>query len=374
MIVCKVCGNQNKDSEAFCASCGRSLDLYGEHVADAPPPPPPTPVAAPTPEPEHDLIDRVKQAVGLERPKPEPPPQPVFSVPPTTVVASPVSSPRTEATAESVAPGPEESRPGPKIIQAPARRIQPGDVVCPNCGAGNSVDRNFCQRCGANLKAVAMVPVKVPWYRRLVGTRSDPAAGTRPSSAPVERKWGGAAFRVIALAVIVLVVLGYAVVSPLRTRVNDSVGSLYATAHRHFFPINTAVRPSDATASSQVSTHPARLAIDLITETYWAANTSTDKQPWLRLVFASPVDINTLLLTSGAGNDFATIARPKDVKIVFSDKSSITLTLKDDPKAQSYDLGSMRHTTFAEIHILSVYPSAQSTDVAINEVEFFRVE
>jgi len=174
--------------------------------------------------------------------------------------------------------------------------------------------------------------------------------------------------------VIVLIVLAYAVVTPLRTRVNDGVGSLYANAHRHFLPTTTAVRPSDATASSAVATHPARLTIDLITETYWAANTATDKQPWLRLVFGGPVDINTILITSGAGNDFATIARPKDVKIVFSDKSSMNLTLKDEPKAVSYDLGSLHHTTFAEIHILSVYPSAQSPDVAINEVEFFKVE
>lgn|GEM_PF-6443392 len=374
MIVCKVCGNQNKDAEAFCASCGRSLDLYGEHVADAPPPPAPAPVAAPEPERAPDLFDRVKHAVGLEKPTPEPSPPSAFSVAPTAPVATPVDTPHRDAVAESVAPGPERDRIGPKTIEKPVQRPQPGDVTCPKCGAGNSAERNFCRSCGANLKAVAVVPVKVPWYRRIFPARTAPAAGRRPSSAPVERRWGGAAFRVIALGVVVVVVLTYAVVSPLRMRVNDSVGSLYATAHKHFFPTYIRIRPSDATASSAVSTHPARLTIDLITETYWAANTSTDKQPWLRLVFADPVDINAILLTSGAGNDFATIGRPKDVKIIFSDKSSVTLTLKDDPNADTYDLGSLRHTTFVEIHILSVYPSAQSPDVAINEVEFLRIE
>lgn len=377
MLVCKVCNNQNKDTDAFCLSCGKSTALFSEHVDD-PPPPPPAPVDVPAPEPEQDLIGRVKRAVGLDRPDGDRATPATFSVPPTTVAEpppKPPSSGMTTGRGDSVAPTDEPDRPAPRPYSPPLHpAVQPGDVRCPKCGAGNSPDRHFCQRCGTNLQLVAAVPVKVPWYRRLFPARSAPAAGTRPGSAPVERRWGSAAFRVIALGVIVLIVLAYAVVTPLRTRVNGGVGSLYANAHRHFFPTTTAVRPSDATASSAVATHPARLSIDLITETYWAANTATDKQPWIRLVFGGPVDINTILITSGAGNDFATIARPKDVKIVFSDKSSVNLTLKDDPKAVSYDLGSLRHTTFAEIRILSVYPSAQSPDVAINEVEFFRVE
>jgi len=378
VLVCKVCNNQNKDTDAFCLSCGKSTALFSEHVDDPPPPPPSAPVDVPEPEPEQDLIGRVRRAVGMDRPASDPATPATFSVPPTTVAEPPPKPPSSDMTTgrgDSVAPTDEPDRPSPKPYSPPIHTtVQPGDVRCPKCGAGNSPDRHFCQRCGTNLKLVAAVPVKVPWYRRLFPARSAPAAGIRPSSAPVERKWGGAAFRVIALGVVVVVVLAYAVVSPLRTRVNDSVGSLYATAHKHFFPTYTRIRPSDATASSAVSTHPARLTIDLITETYWAANTSTDKQLWVRLIFADPVDINTILITSGAGNDFATIGRPKDVKIVFSDKSSVTLTLKDDPNADSYDLGSLRHTTFVEIHILSVYPSAQSPDVAINEVEFLRIE
>ena len=81
-----------------------------------------------------------------------------------------------------------------------------------------------------------------------------------------------------------------------------------------------------------------------------------------------------ILLTSGAGKDFATLARPKDVQIVFSDKSSTRLTLKDDPNPTQYDFSSHVVSSFAEIHILSVYPSAQSPDVAIAEVEFFKIE
>jgi hypothetical protein len=115
------------------------------------------------------------------------------------------------------------------------------------------------------------------------------------------------------------------------------------------------------------------LTIDLLKPTYWAANTATDKQPVLTLTFSSPVDLDRILVTSGAAQDFATLARPKDVHLVFSDKSTTNLTLTDDPNPQAWDI-SAKQVTSVEIHILSTYPSAQSTDVAIDEVEFFKLE
>lgn len=373
MIVCTRCGHQNKDGEAFCGSCGRSLDLYGEHVPDpAPPQPPPTPIVTPTPEPPRSLIDRAKEIVHLDQPRPEPPQPFGFSVAPTDVIEAPPKTPTRDAIGESVAPSDEAERVPPPIVRKPDRGVQPGDIMCWKCGAGNGPDRNFCRVCGADLKAVPVAPVKLRWYRRLFPARTSAAAGARPRPAPDEG--AGVPFGLIALGVIVVLLLAYLVISPLREGVNHSVGSVYASAHKQFFPMNTPVRPSDATASSQVQTHPPKLTIDLITETYWAANAKTDKDLWLRLVFAGPVDITTVLITSGAGNDFASFARPKDVKLVFSDKSVMTLTLKDDPRPQSFDLGFLRHTTMVEIHILSVYPASQSPDVAINEVEFFKVE
>ncbi len=438
MIVCKKCGNQNPDGETFCTSCRAFLEWSGEKITEAPPPappPPPAPVAQP------DLIDRVKQAVGLDQPKeqvvqapqamagppppaaavsagPPPPPAPIVEIPrpePTAVaaptppppppipVALPMPPPYQPAMPQApvapmapaagavpvagvvprpadipaarlpqaVAPAPERPRQAPKTDVTTGQRYKPGDLICGNCGAGNSPERHFCQRCGSNLTAA--VVVKTPWYRKLLPARRLPAAGTRPSSAPTERAWGSALVRVIALGVVVAVVLAYAAVPPLRARVNNSVASIYASAHRHFQPTVDPVRPLDATASSALATHPARLTIDEVKESYWAANTASDKQPWLRLTFSGPVDIDKMLITSGAANDFATLARPKAVHIVFSDKTTADLTLKDDPTPQSYDL-TARQVTSLEIHIVSVYPSAQSPDVALNEVELFNVK
>lgn len=432
MIVCKKCGNQNPDGETFCTSCRAFLEWSGEKIVEAPPPPPPpAPVAQP------DLIDRVKQAVGLDKPSepavqppqaiagpppappappapaavygaPPPPPAPVIEAPrpEPTPVAPPMPPPYQPAIPaappapvapiapaagpvaaagvvprpadvpaarlpQAVAPAPELPRQAPKTDVTTGQRYKPGDLICGNCGAGNSPERHFCQRCGANLSAA--VVVKAPWYRKILPARKPVVAGTRPSSAPTERAWGTALFRVIALGVVAVVVLAYVVVPPLRTGVNNSVGSIYAAAHRHFQPTVYPQHPLSASASSAIATHPAGLTIDGIKDSYWAANTTTDKQPALKLTFSGPTDIDTILITSGAAASFTTLARPKTVHIVFSDKTTADLTLKDDPNPQSYDL-TARQVTFMDIHITSTYPSAQSPDVAINEVELFNIK
>ncbi len=398
MIVCKKCGNQNPDGETFCTSCHSFLEWAGEKVVEAPPPPPPP---APAPEPKPAFVERVKQAVGIDDAKVEAPasppsdgaaatvpaqsnpepaagavPSPVTSSMSGTASAAAAATPAAHVPAavlpQAVAPAPERVRQAPKTDTVTGQRYKPGDLICGQCGAGNSSDRHFCQKCGANLSAA--VVVTTPWYRNLFRARSAPAAGTRPRSAPVERAYGAALFRVIAAGIVVAVVLAYVAVPPLRAKVNGTVGSVYAAAHRHFAGHGVPVRASSANASSELSTHPTRLSIDLVKDTYWAANTSTDKQPWIRLSFGGTVDLDGILLTSGAGKDFATLARPKDVQIVFSDKSSTRLTLKDDPNPTQYDFSSHVVSSFAEIHILSVYPSAQSPDVAIAEVEFFKIE
>ena len=149
-------------------------------------------------------------------------------------------------------------------------------------------------------------------------------AGRRhpPQGAPVNGHGGPAAFRIVALGVIAAVVLAVLRrAAPPRPHQQQREVRVRGGA-QNFAPTTTYVRPSDANASSQLSTHPARLTIDLIKETYWAANTSSDKQPWIRLSFGGSVDLDEILITSGAANDYASLARPKLVELVFSDKTT----------------------------------------------------
>jgi hypothetical protein len=67
MIVCKKCGNHNGDQDSFCTSCGAFLEWSGERLTE--PEPAPTPSPAPPPPPaQPGLVQRVKQAVGIDEP------------------------------------------------------------------------------------------------------------------------------------------------------------------------------------------------------------------------------------------------------------------------------------------------------------------
>jgi hypothetical protein len=105
VIVCKQCGHHNEDSDTFCGSCGKFLEWTGERVAVAQPEPEP-PAPEPEPEPARlGLIDRVKQAVGLEE-------SPVQSAAP----AHPESAP---APGTASAPAPVSAAPPPPASGAP---------------------------------------------------------------------------------------------------------------------------------------------------------------------------------------------------------------------------------------------------------------
>ncbi|HET9847363.1 MAG TPA: zinc ribbon domain-containing protein [Candidatus Dormibacteraeota bacterium] len=109
MIVCKNCGHQNEDNDTFCGSCGKFLEWTGERIAVTQPEPEPAPPPEPEPQPTHlGLIDRVKQAVGIEETAPQA----------TTAPAAPPASVPSPATASA---GPAASAP-PSPPPAPAYR------------------------------------------------------------------------------------------------------------------------------------------------------------------------------------------------------------------------------------------------------------
>ena len=80
-----------------------------------------------------------------------------------------------------------------------------------------------------------------------------------------------------------------------------------------------------------------------------------------------------LVLTSGAANDFARLARPKTVQLVYSDGTSEELTLKDDRNAVTYPIHA-RQVTSVAVKVLSVYPVGGSSAVAMTEIEVFRLK
>ncbi len=66
MIICKNCGYQNEDDDAFCGSCGTFLEWAGERLAEPEPEPEPEPQPEQEPEPEKaGFMDRVKSTLGM---------------------------------------------------------------------------------------------------------------------------------------------------------------------------------------------------------------------------------------------------------------------------------------------------------------------
>jgi len=429
VIVCKQCGHHNEDSDTFCGSCGKFLEWTGERVAVAQPEPEPP---APEPEPEpakFGLIDRVRQAVGIEETAPQPAarvePEPVAASPavravPVTSAAPTLPSPRggegqsgslpsvsatapapepvlagvgapiaaapaaaTVAPAEeplsrrpvSVAPTVARPRAAPRILETPTRR-HPGDLICGQCGEGNDPVRHFCRRCGNSLDEA--LAVRLPWYRRffnrVFGVRTR-EAGWRPRRVGPPNVMG-VVWRIVRLALVALIVVGalaFLLVPSFHNVVVARATSAFTTVRKAIHPNYDPVSPIGASASTAIAGHAPMLAIDRYSNTYWAALAS-DRAPVLVLRFSGPQDLSEIGFRSGASGTAPTDAflsqpRPHVVHLVFSNGYATDLTLKDQdatqPQFNPLEDGQAKQVTFVEIHIQSVYAPAGASSSSV---------
>jgi uncharacterized OB-fold protein len=395
VIVCKQCGHHNEDNDTFCGSCGKFLEWTGERVVVAQPEPEPPP-PEPEPAPVHlGLIDRVKQAVGLEEVpiqpaiavEPAPPPEPAVRAVPVTSAAPASPAPPSPATAPaavsappataapvsapapvlagvgaspaapapapvaqadepmsrrpiSVAPTVARPRTAPRTMEAPTRR-HPGDLICGQCGEGNDPVRHFCRRCGNSLDEA--LAVRLPWYRRVLnrvfGVRTR-EAGWRPQRVGPPNVMG-MVWRIIRLAVLALIVIGllaFVLVPSFHNLVVDRVTSTFTTIRKAVRPNYSLIHPIAATATSATVGHLPMLAIDTFDNTYWAARAS-DHAPVLVLRFSGPQDIAAIGFRSGPSGTapadaFTTQPRPHTVHLVFSNGYTTDLTLIDQDATQ----------------------------------------
>ena len=412
MIVCKQCGHHNADSDTFCGSCGKFLEWSGERVAVAEPESlAPAAEAAPEPEPARPgLLERVKQAVGIEESSPNPaapiaPDLPLRAVPVSSSasaprnaaepvlagVATPLPNPPPATAAgpsgnsdeplsrrpTSVAPALARPRTAPRTMEQPARR-HPGDLICGQCGEGNDPTRHFCRRCGSELAEA--VAVQLPWYRRWwnrVFPGRTREAGWRPTRVGAPNVTGifVRVLRLAIIAVVLLFALAFLLVPPFHNTVVTRASAAFTTVRKTIHPNLDPVHPVSATATTSIPNHPASLAIDTFTNTYWAAS-AADRQPVLIINFSGPVDLAEIGVTSGAAgtapqDQFLAQPRPHQLHLVFSNGYTTDVTLTDSNKAQ-FNAIEAKQVTSMELHILSVYAPAGAApaSAAIAEVEF----
>ncbi len=422
MIVCENCGASARERDSYCSTCGHPLKRPRDSALDRQPntPGPAAPEPKPAPggwvpprsfAPEASLEATpgppAGSAAALATSKPEPATathEPASSLEPALAPEAPTSAPERAPSAEpplapvsEPAPPPEpatEPAPAPAPEEAPtatpgrqyASRFDPAvaypttEAVCSQCGTRHPGAGRFCQRCGAQLsdggaetnqwgRADQNQQRPPPPYDATRPWSSRPAATpSRPST-----RWARTAATALVGAVVLGTLLSYVVVPGFRTRINYGVNSMVKATDRLLgIGVPAVVRPVKAEATSAVPGHPPSNLIDLISDDYWAADTSTDRQLLIRITFSSPTDIDDLLVTTGAGPDYANLARPKDVQLTYSDGTTENLTLQDDPKPTRYEVhGSQIRSV--DIRILSVYPVRQNSQVAIAEIEFFRL-
>lgn len=309
MIVCQTCGEHNAPNAEFCGNCGDFLKWTGAQVQAGPV----RPDAAPQQQPHH-------------RPQ-----------------------------------------------QTAKRQPQPGDLICGQCGSGNVPTRNFCNVCGHSLQDA--ITQKQPWWKRWLPSKGPKVRehGSRPrrtSRAAKIRQGIGKTFRWgLAIAVLLFGCL-YAFSQPFRSNVNTQVVQAKDTVAGIFLEDWVPVRQSSISAGRELPDHPAKLAMDNNTATFWAAQTDS-KTAALTIQFDHVTDLRRMIVRSGDPQKYLASQRPQRLTLVFDTGKTHDITLTDKPDEQQHSIKNGDGVKQVQVLIAGVYPSADSTDTVISEIELF---
>lgn len=308
MIVCQTCGEHNAPNAEFCGNCGDFLKWTGAQVQ-----------------------------AGPVRPD-----------------------------------APQQSQPHHRPVQTLKRQAQPGDLICGQCGSGNVPTRKFCGVCGYSL--VDAVTQQQPWWKRWLPTKGPKVreSGSRPRRvrrAARVKQGVGKAFR-WGLALIILLFGGmYGLSQPFRSTVNTQViegKNKVVGMFEEWVP----VRQSSIAAGRELPDHPAKLAMDNDHGTFWAAQTDS-KTAALTITFDHATDLRRMIVHSGDGKKFLGSQRPRRLTLVFDTGKTHDITLTDNPDPQQHAIKNGDGVKQVQVLIADVYPSTESTDTVISEIELF---
>jgi hypothetical protein len=284
--------------------------------------------------------------------------------------------------AQPQAVAPTETAPRPPVSgqrRPPTRRLEPGDLICGECGEGNPSIRKFCSRCGTSLAAAEVVRPK--WWRRLIPRRRPKVhkAGARPGQKGVRRgrgaRVGQALRRVFPIArvvvSIVLLVGGivYSAYPPFRGEVNDRFFAAKHKVEAMVIPQYSPVRPTRVTATAALPDHPAGMVADGFSNTFWAA--PGDANAALVFEFDHPINLGRAIIRLGNSAKFQSAHRPQQLHLVYSGGGTFDVNLKDTPDPQEVKIEGGKGSTSVELHIQSLFRSLEGTDVAVTEIELF---
>jgi len=321
-------------------------------------------------------------AVPVEKPPPALPELPENEVSPAEPTFDEAAiAPTKPEPAQPEAMQPSAPRKATRTIQKtkPTRRLQPGDLICGECGEGNPPSRKFCSRCGESLGSAEVV--KRPWWKRLWPQKKvkQLEVGERPGKAGVKakKKFGQEtmlALRKVVTTAAIIIVAAIALLPPVRNWAQDTFvqpvkdkWNDYTT--QQFVPVN----PAAALATTQTPENPATNAIDHAGNTFWVAPAGNG-EPVLVLTFGGQtVNLDKAIIQNGARDSFAQFSRAQKLHLVFNTGKTTDINLKDAPDQQKVGISNGHGITQVEIHIVSTYQAfgAPPPPVAISEIELF---
>jgi hypothetical protein len=291
-----------------------------------------------------------------------------------------------------------QDEPGEVIPQrAPARvaavtktkstkRLEPGDLVCGHCGQGNPPTRKFCSRCGEELKNAEVV--KAHWWQRRrrrktleAGARPGQGGGTGGAKAAHAARAGYKRLRVIAAVLVVAMGFMYAFIPGLRNNVNGVVGPPIGSAKdwvggkwKTATTATETIQPYAQSASASLARHPAKLAFDDITNTFWAAPWNPKDKPYLTIQYRKAQDLVAVVVHPGAqeGDNAAKFLRPAELTIRYDSGRTDVVELASDGDVITADLKNATSFKTARITVTKVYEVKGLDNVAISEIELKR--
>ena len=313
--------------------------------------------------------------------KPQPPgPAPVLPGRPAPAGAGAGATPDGSVAArqpEAVKPGRPVARQVQRQAGEPVQRINPGDLICGQCGQGNDPSRNFCRRCGASLKEA--VVAKVPWWKRWfhrkpkqgvpAGTRPVGRAGAGKSGGRSRPSFGTLLKRILTVAVVVAVLVGLLVPSARRS-VKRRLTSIESTFIYHYTPVD--ITKADAGAN-QLPGHEASNVFMGDVNSFWASGAPKPGTTMtVRLTFNQPSDVSLLRITPGDPTNFTGSPRPSLINYTFSDgKTHPPLHIENLNKPQQFKV-SAKKAAYVDITVSATYPVAGSPlYAAIARIEVF---
>jgi hypothetical protein len=269
----------------------------------------------------------------------------------------------------------------------PTRALQPGDLVCGECGEGNPPSRKFCSRCGNSL--LNAVVAKVPWWKRIFRRKPQTLeAGERPwkggKSGKQKKKRSGFAkvfvpLRRIVTALALVASLAYGMYSPFRNWVNGKYNTAKDKVNTIIHPQFDEVHAAPGTTSNVIEgvpgfdpAHPADKAIDTFKNTEWVAPAPSDAlKPELDITLATTADLDKAIIRGGSFDNFSGFHRAKTLTFIYDNGQSYVVQLKDKSEPQTVTLKHGAKVTHLRIVVTDIYPSFNGSQLAITEIELW---